>query len=96
MPRKRSDKEVEELLRGYEARGKVTRRAFCKEHGIGLSTLGYYLRRRVGPSVRLTPVRVAGESAGCAGRFALVLGNGRRIECGPAELEHLISIAEHG
>jgi hypothetical protein len=92
--RKWSDKEVEELLRRYEGRGEVTRRAFCKEHGIALSTLGYYLRRRVRPSVRLTPVRVADESTAWAGRFALVLGNGRRIECGPAELEHLISTAE--
>jgi hypothetical protein len=94
--RKRSDKEVEELVRRYEKRGEVTRRAFCEEHGIALSTLGYYLRRRARPSVGLTPVRVAEEWAACAGRFALVLGNGRRIECGPAELEHLISIAERG
>lgn len=94
--RKRSDKEVEELVRCYEERGEVTRRAFCQEHGIAWSTLGYYLRRRVRPSVRLTPVRVADESTGSAGRFALVLANGRRIECGPAELEHLISTAERG
>ena len=94
--RKRSDKEVEALVRRYKGRGEVTRRAFCEEHGIALSTLGYYLRRRVRPSVQLTPVRVADESAACAGWFALVLGNGRRIECGPAELEHLISIAERG
>lgn len=94
--RKRSDKEVEELVRRYETRGKMTRRAFCQEQGIAWSTLGYYLRRRVRPSVRLTPVRVSDESVACAGRFALVLGNGRRIECGPAELEHLISTAEGG
>jgi hypothetical protein len=94
MPQKRTEEEVKELLRRYHARGNVTRRAFCESQGIAKSTLGYYLRRRVIPAVRLARVKITGESAAGAGRFALVLANGRRIECGPAELPQLISAAE--
>ena len=94
MPQKRTEEEVAELLRRYEDRGNVTRRAFCKSHGVGVSTLGYYLRRQTTSSVRLTRVKVSSESASEARRFQLVLANGRRIECGLAELPHLIGAAE--
>jgi hypothetical protein len=94
MPRKRTEEEVAELLRRYDDRGNVTRRAFCKSEGVGVSTLGYYLRRQTTSSVRLTRVKVSSESASEAGRFQLVLANGRRIECGLAELPHLIGAAE--
>jgi hypothetical protein len=95
MPQKRTREEIEELLRRYHSRGDMTGRTFCEAEGIGRSTLGYYLRRRAAPAVRLARVRIAEEPA-TAGRFALVLANGRRIECGPAELAHLISAAERG
>ncbi len=94
MARKRTEEEVAELLRRYEDRGDVTRRAFCQSYGIGVSTLGYYLRRQRTSSVRLTRVKITSESASEAGRFQLVLANGRRIECGLAELPHLIGAAE--
>ncbi len=94
MPRKRTEEEVAELLRRYDDRGNVTRRAFCESEGVGVSTLGYYLRRQTTSSVRLTRVKVSSESASEAGRFQLVLANGRRIECGLAELPHLIGAAE--
>jgi hypothetical protein len=94
MPRKRTEEQVAELLRRYDDRGNVTRRAFCKSEGVGVSTLGYYLRRQTTSSVRLTEVKVSSESASEAGRFQLVLANGRRIECGLAELPHLIGAAE--
>ena len=94
MPRKRTEEEVAELLRRYDDRGNVTRRAFCQSYGVGVSTLGYYLRRQTTSSVRLTRVRVSSESASEAGRFQLVLANGRRIEWGLAELPHLIGAAE--
>ena len=94
MPRKRTEEEVAELLRRYDDRGNVTRRAFCESEGVGVSTLGYYLRRHTTSSVRLTRVKVSSESASEAGRFQLVLTNGRRIECGLAELPHLIGAAE--
>ena len=95
MPRKRTREEVEELLRRYRSRGEMTGRAFCQAEGIGMSTLGYYLRRRATAAVRLARVRITDEPATAVGRFALLLANGRRIECGPAELAHLISTAEH-
>jgi hypothetical protein len=94
MPRKRTEEQVAELLRRYDDRGNVTRRAFCKSEGVGVSTLGYYLRRQTTSSVRLTRVKVSSEAASEAGRFQLVLANGRRIECGLAELPHLIGAAE--
>ena len=94
MPRKRTEEEVAELLRRYDDRGNVTRRAFCESEGVGVSTLGYYLRRQTTSSVSLTRVKVSSESASEAVRFQLVLTNGRRIECGLAELPHLIGAAE--
>ena len=94
MPRKRTEEEVAELLKRYEDRGSVTRRAFCQSEGVGVSTLGYYLRRQATPSVRLAQVRISSDTATGAGRFQLVLANGRRIECGLAELPHLIGAAE--
>ena len=94
MPQKRTEEEVVELLKRYDDRGNVTRRAFCKSEGVGVSTLGYYLRRQTTPSVRLARVKITSDSANDAGRFQLVLANGRRIECGLAELPHLICAAE--
>lgn len=94
MPQKRSEEEVAELLKRYDDRGNVTGRAFCQSQGVGVSTLGYYLRRRATPSVRLARVKITSNPATGAGRFQLVLPNGRRIECGMADLPHLISAAE--
>ena len=94
MPRKRTEEEVAELLRRYEDRGNVTRRAFCQSYGVAVSTLGYYLREQTTPSVRLARVKITSDRASGAGRFQLVLANGRRIECGLAELPHLIGAAE--
>jgi hypothetical protein len=94
MPRKRTEEEVAELLRRYEDRGNKTRRAFCQSSGVAVSTLGYYLRRQTTPSVRLARVKITSDSASGAGRFQLVLANGRRIECGLADLPHLIGAAE--
>jgi hypothetical protein len=93
MPQKRTEEEVAELLKRYDDRGNVTRRAFCRSEGVGASTLGYYLRRQATPSVRLARVITSNPSVG-AGRFQLVLPNGRRIECGIADLSHLIGAAE--
>lgn len=95
MAQKRTEEEIEELLRRYDARGNMTRRAFCESQAIAVSTLGYYLRRRAAPAVDLVRVKLTNGVVAGAGRFALVLGNGRRIECGPGELAHLISAAEH-
>jgi hypothetical protein len=95
MATKRTAQEVEELLQRYHTRGSVTRRAFCEGEGVSVSLLGYYLRQRVTPpGVRLARVKVKEETSSSRARYALILANGRRIECGPAELAHLIDAAE--
>ena len=94
MGQRRTEEQIEEILRLYEARGRMSKRAFCDQHGIGVSTLGYHLQRRAEQSVRLARVKVAAKPAHTGGRYTLVLENGRRIECGAAELPHLISAAE--
>jgi hypothetical protein len=72
----------------------MTRRAFCVNEGIPLATLGYYLRRRPARNIsKLAEVQIE-EARSTGGRFALVLGNGRRIECDRADLGDLISVAE--
>lgn len=91
MGQHRTGSQIDELLRNYRDRGNMTRQVFCEKHGIGRSTLGYYLRRKQGGNtglvrVELTPPTPAG--------FALVLANGRRIECGAGDLAELIRIAE--
>jgi hypothetical protein len=73
----------------------MTRRAFCEAEGVSVSLLGYYLRQRVTPDgVRLARVKVTKEESSSPARYALILANGRRIECGPTELAHLIDAAE--
>ena len=94
MGEKRTAAEIQELLRRYRSRGSETRKAFCEREGIAKSSLDYYLRRRARPAVRLARVKVASETSSNEGRFTLVLTNGRRIECGPAELAQMISAAE--
>jgi hypothetical protein len=95
MATKRTTEEVEAFLERYHARGSVTRRAFCETEGVSVSLLGYYLRQRVKPPrVRLARVKVTKEACSRQPLYALILANGRRIECGPAELAHLIDAAE--
>jgi hypothetical protein len=96
MPQKRTEEDIQELLRRYRWRGDMTGRAFCEAEGIAPSVLGYYLRGCARPAVRLARVKITKEATARSGVFALVLANGRRIECGPAELPHLISAAERG
>ena len=93
MPQQRTEEEIAELRR-YDDRGNVTRRGFCQSQGVAVSTLGHYLRRRAIPSVHLARVKITSDWATGAERFALVLTSGRCIECGLAELPHLISAGE--
>jgi hypothetical protein len=95
MLEKRTAEEVKELLQRYRKRETgITRRAFCENEAISLSMLDYYLRRRAVPAVQLARVKVTRETAAESGRYALVLANGRRIECGVQELVQLIAAAE--
>ena len=64
----------------YRGSGK-TRAEFCREHGIAVTTLDYYLRRDGAKGrQRLVPVRVVEEEKERGSGFTLALGNGRRIE----------------
>ena len=62
----------------YRVSGK-TRAEFCRERGMAVTTLDYYLRGDGAKGrQRLVPVRVEEEERGSG--FTLALGNGRRIE----------------
>lgn len=90
--------QIEQLLRDYANRGEMTRQDFCESRGMTSSALDYYHRRYGKAKAAQDPPRLASvaitPAALASGGFRLVLGNGRAIECGPAELEHLIRIAE--
>ena len=90
----RTAEEIQELIAGYRNRGERSRREYCESVGMTLSALDYYLRRYAKPATRLARVKVKPSAAPQFARFALVLGNGRRIECGEAELQQLIAVAE--
>ncbi|HMQ08743.1 MAG TPA: hypothetical protein PKC30_15700 [Saprospiraceae bacterium] len=48
----------EELVKRYESSG-LTRKAFAEQEGLGLSTLGYYLKKVRGrPSSGFTPIEI--------------------------------------
>ena len=92
-----SEAEVARLLNGYERSG-LTRRAYCAEAGIAVTTLDHHRRRRAqSGSMALVPVEIVEPARSGAG-FALVLGNGRRIESGwnftSEELARLVRVAE--
>jgi transcriptional regulator with XRE-family HTH domain len=92
---RRSTAEIDQLIKAYRERGDLTRRAFCEKQGISLSTIDYYLRRHTKPtekSARLARVELRAPEE--PGRFALILENGRRVECNEAGLAQLIRTAE--
>ena len=74
----------------------MTRREFCVDHGVAMTTLDYWRRAHRKQKPRL--VEVAVEQAHSPAGFALVLVNGRRIESSwgfvKADLEKLILVAE--
>ena len=97
MARRRSTEEIEQMIEQYRASG-LTQIEYCRQTGVVLSTLGRYLRQRtVVPEQRLIRVNVESSPEPGTG-FALVLGNGRRIESGwrfgDVELARLIRVAE--
>lgn len=89
----RSRNELWSIVEGYAASG-MTRREYCGRHGISMSTLDYWRRKR---QRRPNLVEVAIETQPTAG-FALVLRSGRRIESSwrfaEADLLRLIRAAE--
>lgn len=96
MARWRNTEEIQQIVEQYQASGK-TQAEYCQQAGIALNSLRRYLQRSGLKGQRLIPVRL--ESTRDADRgFALVLGNGRRIESGwgfdDAGLARLIRIVE--
>ena len=96
MAQGRGAEEIEELLAQYRASG-LKQIEYCRQTGMVLSSLGRYLRRHSRAAQQLVRVRMQ-SSAEPATSFALVLGNGRRIESswqfGDAELARVIRVAE--
>ena len=84
------------MLEQYRASG-LTQAEYCRQMGMALSTLGRYLRRHSRAKQQLVRVKLRSDAMPGAG-FALLLGNGRRIECGwgfgEGELARLIRVAE--
>jgi hypothetical protein len=105
VPRRRSRQEVDQLVAEYESSG-LSRQEFCRERGVGLSTLDRYRtrRKRQAPSGSnaLLAVEVSGRApapiAGTGGALAVVLPGGRRIEVGrgfdTGALEQLVRVLE--
>jgi hypothetical protein len=96
MARRRTEEQIEQLIEQYRASG-LSQLEYSRQTGVVLSTLGRYLRRHTTPQQRLLRVNLEPSSEPPAG-FALVLGNGRRIEThwrfADAELARLIRVAE--
>ena len=84
--RRRNRQEVEQIVAEYESSG-LSRIEFCRERGVGLSTLGRYRsrRERQAPtgSSGLLAVEVSGRApaaiAATGSALAVVLRGGRRI-----------------
>ena len=91
--RMRSKQEIRGLVDGFAKSG-MTRRAYCEKHNIGISTLDYW-RRTQKRKPKLVEVAIEAQPVG---GFALVLGNGRRIESSwrfaEADLARLLRVAE--
>jgi transposase-like protein len=91
----RSKEEIRRIVEGFAKSG-MTRREYCRRHGVAMTTLDSW--RRAYRKQKPTLVRVAVEEAQAVAGFALVLNNGRRIESlwsfAEADLQRLIRAAE--
>jgi hypothetical protein len=103
--RRRSRQEVEQLIAEYESSG-LSRHEFCRERGLGLSTLDRYRtqQKRQAPASRnaFVAVEISGRApapvATTSSALAVVLRGGRRIEVGrgfdTGALEQLVHVLE--
>ena len=104
-PRRRSRQEVDRLVAEYESSG-LSRLEFCRERGVGLSTLDRYRTRRKrqtpvgGNALLAVEVSTGGAvaTAGTGSALVAVLRGGRRIEVGRGfdtrSLEQLVRVLE--
>jgi hypothetical protein len=97
---RRSAEERRQLVEEFERSGKrsgVSRRQFCEQHNIPITTLDAW-RRNQKRAPRLVEVALAPEAQPSGTGFALVLSNGRRIgdswRFAEADLARLIRVAE--
>ena len=96
--RGRSAEEIAAMMTGYEQSG-LTRREYCGQRGIPLSTLDYYRQRRKKKARNpgLVAVKIV-ASEQPSSPLAVILRNGRRIEVGrgfaEAELARLLRVVE--
>lgn len=88
--------EMRQVLAEYQESG-LTRRAFCQQRGMPLTTFDYW-RRELGAKAKPRLVKVKLGAAEPVTNFTLTLINGRRIESpwsfGETELARLIRVAE--
>jgi hypothetical protein len=103
--RRGSQQEVDQLVGEYESSG-FSRQEFCRERGMGLSTLDRYRtrRKRQAPSGsnEMLALEVFGRApapmAGTGSALIAVLRGGRRIEVGrgfdTSSLEQLVRVLE--
>jgi hypothetical protein len=93
---RRSAEEGRQLVEEFERSG-LSRRHFCEQHNIPITTLDAW-RRNQKRAPRLVEVALVPEVQPSATGFALVLSNGRRIESSwrfaEADLARLIRAAE--
>jgi hypothetical protein len=96
MDKKRSTEEGLRLIEEFERSGQ-TRRQFCEERKITVTTLDYWRWRKARPA-KPGLVEVVVENDVAMVGFSVVLTNGRRIECRwnfrESELSSLIRIVE--
>jgi hypothetical protein len=93
-----SKEEQRRLIEGYAASG-MTRREYCAQHGIAVSTLDFWRHKRKRRKPRLVRVAITGAmEPQQSGGFTLTLGSGRRIESSwsfaEADMTRLIRAAE--
>lgn len=84
--RRRSQAEGEQLVAEYEA-SRLSRREFCRQHGIAVGTLDRYRRRRQAGGEasgrgRWVAVELSGANPAASSGLTVVLSIGRKIEVG--------------
>ena len=84
------------MLQEFETSG-MTRREFCEQRSLSITTLDAWRRRQKRPP-RLVEVAIEPEAEQSGSGFVVVLANGRRIESPwkfvESELLRLIRVAE--
>ena len=93
MATRGTPEQIRRLLEGHPQRTD-TRAEYCRQQGIVISTLDYYLRRYRTKPARFVRVKIRVQSSETIIAFALAVRNGRRIEsawnfrdarCGPPD-----------